>query len=431
MPQRVDVAGVIQRVAIDTPGHLIAELVAFDGTPFRLTVAGHWQQPLPQALVNAQVRVTGVLARLVLPEPQTRGAAPARAAAATRSRSSAGRRPIRSTAFALDAGSLEHLTPAVAPYRVRIRGFVTLQRRARTSSSRATAAPSASISTPARTSPASARRSTPAGSSRPATRRRSAAPCCEPPARRRALQDAVTRPLAHLLRDDAAGRLTRTSAFVVERHVKGQEQRLTLVDDDVVLTATVPLAQATAALDRAGQPRRADRRARARRRRLADDGASARRAPVGPRRRRRPAWSPARRSCRGTGIAAGVALLSRPARRAGLGRRTSGAQRRTSEARLARSREQEALLARQHDELIEHANDLICTWDATGALTSFNRAGQRMIGRLRQDVVGRQLAELAPPITRRPRRRSGDAIAPRRRPAHLRRRAAHARTATR
>ena len=68
-----------------------------------------------------------------------------------------------------------------------------------------------------------------------------------------------------------------------------------------------------------------------------------------------------------------------------------------SEARLARSREQEALLTRQHDELIEHANDLICTWDATGTLTSFNRAGQRMIGRLRQDVVGRQLAELAPP----------------------------------
>ena len=71
--------------------------------------------------------------------------------------------------------------------------------------------------------------------------------------------------------------------------------------------------------------------------------------------------------------------------------------RRTAEARLARSREQEALLTRQHDELIEHANDLICTWDATGTITSFNRAGQRMIGRLRQDVLGRQLAELAPP----------------------------------
>ena len=98
-----------------------------------------------------------------------------------------------------------------------------------------------------------------------------------------------------------------------------------------------------------------------------------------------------------------------------------------SEAQLARSREQEALLTRQHDELIEHANDFICTWDATGTLTSFNRAGQRMIGRLRQDVIGRQLAELAPPtraghvadlVTRSLRAA---------RSAHLRRRAAHAR----
>jgi PAS domain S-box-containing protein len=97
----------------------------------------------------------------------------------------------------------------------------------------------------------------------------------------------------------------------------------------------------------------------------------------------------------GTALVAGVALaglLGALAWAAHLRR-----QRRMSEARLARSREQEALLTRQHDELIEHANDLICTWDATGTLSSFNRAGQRMIGRLRQDVVGRQLAELAPP----------------------------------
>ena len=97
-----------------------------------------------------------------------------------------------------------------------------------------------------------------------------------------------------------------------------------------------------------------------------------------------------------TALAAGavlaVALLGALGLAAHLWRR-----RRTTEARLARSREHEALLTRQHDELIEHANNLICTWDATGTITTFNRAGQRMIGRLRQDVVGRQLAELAPP----------------------------------
>ena len=72
--------------------------------------------------------------------------------------------------------------------------------------------------------------------------------------------------------------------------------------------------------------------------------------------------------------------------------------RRAIEGRLARSHAHEALLARQHDDLIEHANDLICTWDATGTFTTFNRAGERMVGRLRQDVIGRQLSELAPPM---------------------------------
>ena len=44
----MDVAGVIQHVGTDAPGHLVAELVAFDGTPFHVTVAGHWPQPLPR-----------------------------------------------------------------------------------------------------------------------------------------------------------------------------------------------------------------------------------------------------------------------------------------------------------------------------------------------------------------------------------------------
>ena len=55
--------------------------------------------------------------------------------------------------------------------------------------------------------------------------------------------EAVARPLAQLLRDDAAGRLTRTAAFAVDSQVKGQEQRLTFVDDDVVVTAIVPLGR--------------------------------------------------------------------------------------------------------------------------------------------------------------------------------------------
>ena len=206
------------------------------------------------------------------------------------------------------------------------------------------------------------------------------------------MPEAVARPLAHLLRDDAAGQLTGRRPW--RRHqVKGREQRLTLVADDIVVTATVPLG-----------PARRSRSLPGSRVELAGGLSvstgfrrhppSARLAPVD----RGPDdvhVISARRWCRAR-AAAGVGRCS-PCSARSPGPLTSGARAACTDARLARSREQESLLARRHDELIEHANDLICTWDATGTLTSFNRAGQRMIGRLRQDVVGRQLAELAPP----------------------------------
>ncbi len=62
--------------------------------------------------------------------------------------------------------------------------------------------------------------------------------------------------------------------------------------------------------------------------------------------------------------------------------------------------EREAALQRQYDELFEKASDFICTWDPWGRLTSFNRAAQRLVGRLRQDVVGLHLADLVPEAER-------------------------------
>jgi PAS domain S-box-containing protein len=199
----------------------------------------------------------------------------------------------------------------------------------------------------------------------------------------------------HLLRDDAAGRLTRTSAFLVESQVKDDEQRLTLTADDVLVTALVPLANSHpiaiapgSRVELTGVPERVS-------------GVT----PTATRPRAVHLWT------RGVGdvqVVASPSMVPRTALAAGgvlllglLGALAWGAwlwrERRATAIHLARSQEQEALLSRQHDELIEHANDLICTWDATGAITSFNRSGQRMLGRLRQDVVGRQLAELAPP----------------------------------
>jgi two-component system CheB/CheR fusion protein len=59
-----------------------------------------------------------------------------------------------------------------------------------------------------------------------------------------------------------------------------------------------------------------------------------------------------------------------------------------------RSDQQDAL-ERQYDELFEGAPDFICTWDAAGRLTTFNRAAERRLGRLRQDVIGTEFADLA------------------------------------
>ena len=198
------------------PGHLIAELVAFDGTPFRLTVAGHWQQPLPQTLVNAQVRVTGVLARLVQPEPQTRGAAPARARPRRDHRHPAGRRPIPSTPSRPNAGRSSTWTPggrAAPRARPRLRHASPPSAHVFLEGDRG--AFRVDLDPGAGTSRRSAWRSKPAGF---VSARRHADPPLRPaPRHRRAAAPGAGRggrPLAHLLRDDAAGRLTRTSAFV-------------------------------------------------------------------------------------------------------------------------------------------------------------------------------------------------------------------------
>jgi PAS domain S-box-containing protein len=391
--ERIDVTGVIQRVATDTPGHFIAELVAFDGTPFRVTVAGPWQRPLPHDLINAEVRVTGVLARLILPEsqaPTLHLLVPHRdAITVTRSPG-----PDPFDTFAPNAGLLEHRVPAVAPHRVQARGFVTFGTNTHVFLEGERGAFRVDLD-PGQDVPTIGTEVDASGfivpGNTPALRWALLRATGAPPH----LQEAVARPVAHLLRDDAAGRLTRTAAILVEERLKGREQHLTLVDHDIVLTATVPLAEARplsiaagSRVELTGVPERVDTVP-----------------PTAARPRAVRLWvhrvedvrvvaSPAILS--GTTVAGGVALLLGL-----LGALTWAAhlwrQRRAAEAHLARSRDQEALLTRQHDELIEHANDFICTWDATGALTSFNRAGQRMMGRLRQDVLGRQLAELAPP----------------------------------
>ena len=391
--ERIDVGGVIQHVATDTPGHLIAELVAFDGTPFHVTVAGHWQQPLPQGLVGAEVHALGTLARLIEPDQQLRAlhllVSAVDAITVT-----------RAPAFdpfdnqAPNNGPLDHLTPALAPYRIRVRGFVTLATTAQVfiendrSAFRIELAAGQELPTVGAEIDASG---FVVPGDTPALRHALVRATGAPPRP----QIAVAKPAAHLLRDDAPGRLTKTAAYFLDATVKGQEQRITLVDDDVLVTAIVPIA--------GGRPLSIDPGSR-----VELTGVPERVDAVPPTATRPRAVRFWLRGSDGVQVVASPSILSRTALATGgvLALALAGVlawalnlwrRRRAAEARLARSRDQEALLTRQHDELIEHANDLICTWDATGAITTFNRAGQRMIGRLRQDVLGRQLAELAPP----------------------------------
>ncbi|MBO0698677.1 MAG: PAS domain S-box protein [Zavarzinella sp.] len=60
-----------------------------------------------------------------------------------------------------------------------------------------------------------------------------------------------------------------------------------------------------------------------------------------------------------------------------------------------RERELEA----EYRDLMENANDVFFTLDRSNRITSFNRAGERLTGFSRDEVVGRALAELADPDT--------------------------------
>ena len=390
---RIEVNGVLQHLEKDALGHLTAEIVTFDGTPMRASLAGSWSRDLPVNLVNATVRVAGVLARLVDPAQQARGLhllVPSIDDVTI----------VRKPGFAWDTmipnfAALEHLAPAVAPYRIRQRGFVTYADASQIVLQSERGACRLRLATPGKR-PAIGEELEAVGFTDPTARtptlRYAMLQSTGGPPR---LLDPAPRDAASLLRDGSDGHLVRLPAHFVEASLKGREQILTAVADDVTVTAVLQLGDAEplqiapgSRLELAGVVERLD-------------GVSpTARAPRGLRLwLRAPAdvvvvASPAVLPTNVLPIAAVLAVGIGGAIGWGL---WSTRRRRAAEALLARAREHEALLARKHDELVEYANDVICTWDATGTITTFNRAGQRMVGRLKQDVIGRQLSELAPP----------------------------------
>jgi two-component system, sensor histidine kinase and response regulator len=62
--------------------------------------------------------------------------------------------------------------------------------------------------------------------------------------------------------------------------------------------------------------------------------------------------------------------------------------------------EREAALEKRHREFIEHAQDFICSLDASGCFTTLNHAAERMTGYTVAEAVGRPLSELVAPIHR-------------------------------
>jgi PAS domain S-box-containing protein len=390
----VDVEAVLQYVATDDLGHLVADLVTLDGTPIRLTVAGRWTRELPTHLVDAVVRVPGVLGRRADAERRSRGLhllVPTFDALVVLERATS---PW--DRFAPTAAALEHLSPAVAARRARQIGYVTLADPTQTiiegerGAFRLRLAPgeplpsigeeieAAGFLDPTATTPTLRHAIVRATGSR-----------------RQAVEPAV-RDVASLLHESVDGSLTRVVAHFVDAAVHGQEQHLTLVAGDVTLVAVLPLAATRGvSLTPASRVELTG---------IAEHITGP--TPTAPRPAALRIWLRDARDVRVVGSSAvltagalyggaglALALIGASAWCVVLLRRS-----RAAAAELARTREHDALLARQHDELVEHANDLICTWDATGTITTFNRAGQRMLGRLRQDVVGRQLSDLAPPM---------------------------------
>jgi PAS domain S-box-containing protein len=64
---------------------------------------------------------------------------------------------------------------------------------------------------------------------------------------------------------------------------------------------------------------------------------------------------------------------------------------------IRRRLEKEAELERRFRDLVENANDMICTLDRDGRFTSLNRAGERILGYSRQELAARPLEGLLMP----------------------------------
>lgn len=64
---------------------------------------------------------------------------------------------------------------------------------------------------------------------------------------------------------------------------------------------------------------------------------------------------------------------------------------------IRRQIEQETILQKRFSDLVENAHDIVYVHDLSGQLTAFNRAGERILGQPAAQMIGRNIAELIAP----------------------------------
>lgn len=398
--QRVEVPGVVQRVYATREGQVQGDLVA-GGIPFTMILADARSDQLPLHLVDAEVAITGVVGAEFTGRRRLRGlwlhVPTLNGVRVTR--------PAVRDPFDLPltrTGALQEFSAGIAmPHRVRVRGHVILAGPSMLYIEDAQDGVRVALDTPAPWLPALGDEVDVVGfpSSGPVDpdlRHSLVRPTGGP--RRTDMPPLM--PVADVIRKESSPRLVRVSGRLLNATRVETDQLFTLQDGPHVFSARLPLAGDAAApslvpgslLEMTGVA-------------LVEYDTTVNpyvplslrlvlRSPEDLRVIEAASWWTPRHTALGGGAllilivsALGWAVLLR--------------QRVQAQAEVLRLRaEREAALTRQYEELFEEANDFICTWDADGRITSFNRAAQRLLGRLRQDVVGQHFADLAIPADR-------------------------------
>ena len=239
--QWVETTGVIHRVALDREAHLTADLVSH-GITLQVMFAGAWRQPLPTHLVDAEVRVSGVLGTVFNQKRQLRGLS----LFVTSLDSVVIARPSVADAFDRPRSRTSdvHRFPAAAApsRRLRVRGIVTASESARLVIEDADGGLTIVLAEPVSPAPAIGTEVdavgfpalTPGSTELRWSQVRATGAAARPP-------ELPVRPIAELLAQELDTRLVRVTGRLLNAARVGDGQFLTVQDGPHVYTAYLPV----------------------------------------------------------------------------------------------------------------------------------------------------------------------------------------------